>query len=112
LTLLRTYLNLRINSTDATLSTEHSNGLIMADGDSVGIGDVPSPIGDVHAPWLWWERRVALPASDSQQNRLIDVRAKRRFKGNDNALLFVIENDDATQGLEFAIGARMLYRLP
>ncbi len=112
LTLLRTFLDLRVNSTDASLSTEYAGGLIMADGDAVAATVVPTPLIDGDAPWLWWERRVALPASDSQQNRKIDVRAKRRMSGNDNALLYVIHNDDPTQSLEFALGARMLIRLP
>ena len=83
----------------------------MADGDAVALGEVPLPILDPDAPWLWWERRSALPASDSQQNRLIDVRAKRRLAGNDNALLLIVENDDATETLEFITACRCLYRL-
>ena len=113
LTLLRTFLNLRVNSSDATLSTEYTCGLIMGEGDAVSsTANMPSARDDVDAPWLWWERRVALPASDSQQNRLIDVKAKRRLTGNDNALVFIIQNDDPSEALEFSLGCRCLYRLP
>jgi len=112
LTLLRTFLTMRANSTDATLSAESAHGLIMADGDQVATGIFPSLFTDLDAPWLHWERRVLLPASDSEQHLRRDIKAKRRFKGNDEALIFLISNDDAAQALEFSLGVRMLFKLP
>ena len=111
LTLLRCIGTLRANSTDANLSAETAMGFIMADGDAVSTANTPNPSLDVDAPWLWWDRRVLLPPSDSGQHLRLDIKAQRRLAGNDTTLLFLIDNDDATQSLEFALGLRMLFKL-
>ncbi len=111
LTLLRSFITLRLNSTDATFSAECAFGFVMADGDQVISGGFPDPVLDVDAPWLFWERRVLLPPSDSEQHLRIDIRARRKFAGNDAALMLIIDNDDASQSLEFAMGFRLLFGL-
>jgi len=103
---------LRINSTDATFSAEGAFGLIMVDGDAFAAGGLPDPLLDPDAPWMYWDRRVFLPPSDSQQHLRIDIRARRVWRGNDAELLLIIDNDDATQSLEFAFGFRILLALP
>ena len=108
LTILRIIGMLRVNSTDANLSAEAAFGFIMVDGDAGAAAVLPDPLLDIDAPWLWWQRRVVLPPSDAGQQIPIDSRAKRRFRGNDDGLNFIIDNDDATQSLEFALGLRVL----
>ena len=108
LTLLRAFITLRINSTDANLSAEGSFGFIMEDGDQTSAAGHPDPDLDVDAPWLYWDRRVFLPPSDSGQHLKIDIRARRKFAGNDVNLFFIMDNDDSTQSLEFALGWRLL----
>ncbi len=112
LTIVRTHATLRINSTDASLSAEMSFGLIMMDGDAVAASAYPDPLQDPEASWLHWARRVLLPASDSQQHLELDIKAKRRFRGNDDNLMLILQNDDATQSFEFAFGFRLLLMLP
>jgi len=112
LTLLRMFATLRVNSTDASLSVEFSFGFIMSEGDAVIAGAVPDPELDVDAPWTYWERRVALPPSDSQQHLMIDSKSKRIFRGNDSSLILILANDDAAQSLEFVLGFRLLLGLP
>jgi len=101
-----------MNSTDATFSAEASFGFIMADSDAFLGNAVPDPLGDIDAPWMHWDRRVLLPASDSGQHIHLDIRARRRFHGNDTALLLIVQNDDAVQSFEFALGIRVLVALP
>ncbi len=112
LTVLRIFMTLRMNSTDANLSAEATFGLIMMDGDARSAGAFPDPVSDVDAPWMYWERRVLLPPSDSQQHLMLDIKAKRRFRGNDDGVQVIIDNDDPAQSLEFALGVRMLLALP
>ena len=109
---MRTYVTLRVNSLDANLSAECAFGFIMMDGDQLAAGGFPDPIADIDASWLYWDRRVVLPASDSGQNLHIDMKSRRKFRGNDDNLVFIIENDDAVQSLEWALGARILLALP
>jgi len=112
LTLLRSFITLRLNSVDALLSAESVFGFIMMDGDAVAAGAFPDPRTDVDAPWLYWDRRVLLPPSDSGQHLRIDIRAKRRFAGNDMNFMFILDNDDAAQSLEFVLAFRLLLGLP
>ncbi len=100
-----------MNSTDANLSAEVGYGLIVVDGDALSAGAIPDPIGDEQAPWVHQERRVLLPPSDSQQHLKVDTKVKRRFQGNDQSLILVIDNDDAAQGIEYAFGYRLLFAL-
>ena len=112
LTIMRIVGSLRINSTDVALSTECGFGFIMVDGDASAASAFPEPTVDEEAPWLHWDRRVVLPPSDSQQHLKLDIRARRRMGGNDISLFFIINNDDATQSLEYALGVRVLLALP
>jgi len=112
LTIMRILGTLRINSTDANLSAEGSFGFIMMDGDAFSGGTLPDPLLDPDAPWMYWDRRVFLPPSDSQQHLRIDIRARRAWRGNDMELVLILENDDSTQTLEFAFGFRILVALP
>jgi len=112
LTILRMFATLRINSTDANLSVEGSFGFIMVDGDAVAAAAFPDPFSDVEADWTFWDRRVFLPPSDAMQHMSIDSKAKRVFRGNDDNLMLIVQNDDAAQTLEFALGFRLLIGLP
>ncbi len=112
LTLIRTVGTLRANSTDAVLSAEGAFGFIMMDGDAFAAGSAPDPIDDPDAPWLHWDRRAFLPASDAHQHIHLDIKAKRRWRGNDMEFAFVFDNDDAAQSIEFTLGIRMLLALP
>jgi len=112
LTLIRIVGSLRINSTHATNSVEASFGFIMVDGDAESTGSVPDPKTDFSAPWLHWDRRVFLPPSDSGQHIALDIRVARKFTGNNNDLVLVLDNDDATESFEFALGFRCLFKLP
>ena len=103
----RIILFLRINSTDASLSADFVVGVIVHPGQAAG---VPSP-SDESAPWMYWERGSALPASDAYQTRRLDVRAKRVFRDSHDQLLVVMENNDSAQTVEYIFGARVLYRL-
>ena len=111
LTIMRIVGMLRVNSTDANLSAEAAFGFIMVDGDAGVAAALPDPLLDVDAPWLWWQRRVVLPPSDAGQQINVDSKSRRRFRGNDDSLNFIIDNDDATQSLEFALGLRVLIAL-
>jgi len=110
-TLTRIIGTVRVNSTDASLSAEGTFGFVKYREDA-GLANVPFPSSDDDAPWLYWKRRVFLPASDSGQHIELDVKSQRKFNESDDNLLFVIQNDDATQSLEFALGLRMLWKLP
>ncbi len=102
---------MRVNSNDAILSCETSFGFIMVDGDAVAALAFPDPLGDPQAPWLYWDTRVVLPASDSQQHLMLDIKAQRKFTGNDDSFIFVIDNSDAVQSLDFPLGIRCLFAL-
>ena len=108
LTLLRTYLTLRANSQDASFSADSAYGLIMADGDAIASGALPDPEQDIGAPWLYWDARSLLPAADHTVQQKLDVKAKRRFHGNDANLMFIIRNTDVAQALEFTLAWRLL----
>jgi len=84
----------------------------MVDGDAFASAALPDPLVDPDAPWMYWDRRVLLPASDSKQQISLDVKAQRKFAGNDRELVFVIDNDDATETIEWVIGVRVLLALP
>jgi len=112
LTLLRIVGSLRLNSTDATLSAEGHFGFIMSDGDAFASLTLPDPAVDHEAPWMHWDRRVFLPPSDSQQHLALDIRVKRKMKGNDDTCLLIVDNDDAAQSIEYAFGFRLLLQLP
>ena len=108
LTLLRTFLTLWLNSADATLSADSAHGLIMADGDAIASSALLDPNGNIGAPWLYWDARSLLPASDSGQQQTLDIKSKRRFHGNDANLVWIINNTDGVQALEFALAWRLL----
>ena len=108
MTIIRAFIHVRVNSTHASLSVEGSFGLIMVDGDARAGLTLPDPDLDHGAGWLYWARREFLPPSDSGQHFELDIRAKRKFRGNDDGLMFVIDNDDAAQSLEFVVGGRVL----
>ena len=112
LTIMRTFVSLRIASTDAEFSAECAFGIIMVDGDAFVSSALPDPVLDVTAPWMYWDRRVCLPSSDSGQHLSLDVKARRVFKGNDDTPAFIIDNDDAVQTLEFSFSFRMLLLKP
>ena len=111
LIIMRLYATLRINSTDANLFVEAAFGFIMVDGDALAALAVPDPDIDPEADWMYWDNRAFLPASDSQQYMTLDIKARRRFRGNDENALLVIRNHDAAQSLEFALAFRMLLAL-
>ncbi len=52
----------------------------MIEQDAASAAAYPDPGTDINSPWLWWMRRVLLPASDAGQQINIDVRARRRFR--------------------------------
>ena len=112
ITIVRMFATLRANSTDATLSAEGAFGFIMVDGDAGAALTFPDPRFDVEAPWLYWDRRTFLPASDSGQQLVIDSKAQRRFRGNDDSLRLIFDNDDPAQTIEFVLGWRLLLKLP
>ena len=112
MTIARTELDVRLNSTSATLSAEGIWGVIMVDGDSVAAGVLPDPILDPEAMWMHWQRRVYLLASDSQQNQHFSIWAMRKFGGNDWNALFILDNDDLMETIEFALGWRILIMHP
>jgi len=111
LTFLRGFITLRVNSNDALLSAETAFGFISVDGDAAAGGVTPDPALDVDAPWMYWDSRVVLPASDSQQHLMIDIKTKRKMTGNDRQIMFIIDNVDAVQSLDFSLAFRLLFAL-
>ncbi len=112
LTILRIFFDLRLNSTSATFSAEGAWGIIRTDGDQLAGLAFPDPLMDIDAPWMIWQRRAYLPASDATQQQHFDIKARRRLQGNDSGLTFVIDNDDASEAIEFTAGWRVLIGLP
>jgi len=108
MTVVRILGTIRVNSTDASLSTDFAMGITTARGSA----SFPDPSGDAQEPWLYWFRGSALPASDSGQHRELDVQSQRLFRDQDRRLIFLMENDDSTQSLEWTLGLRILYKLP
>jgi len=108
LTLLRVHANLRMNSSDANLSVDASFGLIMVDGDALAAQALPDPDTDPEASWLHWLARSFLPASDAQQQIQLDIKARRRFRGNDANLVAIWDNTDAAQTLDVQFSFRLL----
>ena len=104
---MRTYLTLRANSNSSN-SANSAYGLIMADGDAVEANALPDPESNIGAPWLYWDARSLLPASDSQQQQKLDIKARRRFHGNDANLMFIIRNTDTVDPIEFTLAWRLL----
>ena len=108
MTVLRTYITLRINSTDAIFSCEAAFGLAMVDGDALAAGATPDPFSDEEYPWMAWDNRAYLPASDSGQHMSLDIKAKRRFRGPDDSIAFMLDNHDLAQTCEINLAWRML----
>ncbi len=111
LTVARIIGAVRVNSADATLSVEFSMGITMETEQSVTQGATANPLSNSRTPWMWWLRWVALPAAGPSVPWMIDVRAQRKFVGSRDSLMFLIQNDDTTQSLEFSLGLRVLYKL-
>ncbi len=112
MTIVRIVGTLRANSLDASLSCESAWGIHMVEEDAAAASAIPDPLADAHKEWMYWDRRVLLPASDAGQQLHLDIRAMRRFRTRESEVLFVIDNDDAVQSLEFALGFRLLLKLP
>ena len=108
MTVLRSYITLRLNSTDANLSCEAAFGIAMISGEAMAGGVPPDVLTDIEYPWMAWENRAYLPASDSGQHMSLDIKAKRRFRGPDDTVAFVLENHDANETLEIALAWRIL----
>ena len=112
LTLIRTMGWLRVDSSDASLSAEWTAGIAVVDQDAALGSALPDPSSDATFPWVWWMRGVSLPAAGPTAWLNIDVKSMRRFRDNGAQLHFIMDNDDATQSLEYAFGLRLLYKLP
>ena len=111
LTILRVIGQLHVASNSAGQSVEWNAGLTM-----VVENNVPSPAADLNEPWMWYKggHTDSFAALDgvSHQSYDMDVKAKRRFREDDDQLLFVIANHDVAFTLAFNIAARVLYALP
>ena len=106
ITVVRIVGTIRVNSTDAVLSCDYVMGITV---DAFGI---VASASDASQPWMWWKRSSALPASGVQIFLEIDIKAKRRFREDNDQLRLNVENNDAAQSLEFMPGMRTLYLLP
>jgi len=62
----------------------------------LGAADVPDPISDVAADWLWWKPFATYGAADVEPMVFdLDVLAKRRL-GRDSILAFVLESSPSS----------------
>ncbi len=109
MTILRCFITLRINS-QGPGSVEAAFGFGMVDGDARAAGALPDPHQDPEFPWMYWDNRAFLPPSDSGQHMSLDIKAKRKFRGNDDGLVFVLDNHDAVETCEISMGFRMLIK--
>jgi len=111
LTLVRSYITLQLTGGGAEgVGTEMAYGLIMTDGDALAALSLPDPISDVDAPWLYWDRRQVFPPGGIQQHLELDIKAQRKFRGNDATLVMILDNDDIDE-FQFIMGFRLLFKL-
>lgn len=111
LTLVRTFVTLQLTGSGSEgVGTEMAYGFIMSDGDALASLSLPDPISDVDAPWLYWERRQVFPPGMHQQHLPLDIKAQRKFRGNDDTLILVLDNDDI-DAFRFTMGFRCLFKL-
>ena len=113
-TVVRIIGSLRVNSDDATLSVEWAAGIAPIMGDAVTANVFPDPhASDDQFPWQWWMSRVSPPAGAGGLSIQVelDIKAQRRMTGNQR-LMFILNNHDAFETLEFSLSTRVLVKLP
>ncbi len=106
--------SLRVNSEAAMLSVEWAAGITPIEFDAASASVFPDPnVGNDFHPWMWWMGRVSPPpgAGGTSIQIELDIKAKRKLIGR-GPLMFIINNHDAVEGLEFALSVRVLFRLP
>jgi len=114
-TLIRTILDLRVNSTDAALSADFVVAMMgPINEDAYDASNYPDPaeIDDTGFPWILWKAGSALPASGVDLNHHFDVKSRRRLREPEDDLTLMIENLDAAQQLEYYVGIRCLLQAP
>ena len=73
----------------------------------------PNPGVSNNVPWIWWDRGLAHdPAQATPVVIRADISSKRLFRNQDDRIHFIMRNDDASDGLLFQFGLRLLYSLP
>ena len=100
---LRIIGNVRVNSTDVSLSADFAVGIAFMRFTA------PSP-NQVDFPWLWWVANSATPPPSTPYS--FDVKGQRKFRFNEENLVFAIANNDAAQSLEYMFGIRILLQKP
>ena len=116
-TIIRVVGNLWLLPGDAENSSELTYGLAMVGNDAAVAGAIPDPSTDVSFPWMHWARLIMGEASTLTPgghalNIHLDIKAKRKVRDSLMELRFILDNDDGTHTFQFALGLRVLLKLP
>ena len=105
--------SLRVNSIDVSLSVEWAAGITVVGKDADQANAIPDPVTDTAHGWMWWMSRVSPPpgAGGTSIQIDLDIKSQRRLRSQDRPI-FVIDNHDGFETLEFALALRVLVQLP
>jgi len=83
---------------------------------AAGAASIPSPGTDANSDaWFVWHGLFAPPVINTNfiamATQLVDSKAQRKL-GEDDAVVFVVENLHASEGFTFGIQSRVLFLLP
>ena len=117
LTILRMIGDLYVVGGAANSNTEWTAGIAMVAAEAAAALIFPDPASDTSFPWMWWgrglEHRGAAGDDSFNYRRVpIDVKSRRAFRDQDDQCLFLVDNDDPADALEYTFGLRVLYGLP
>ena len=96
----------------AGANIEYAMGIAMVQEDAAQNNTFPDPTGDFGFPWLWFLRDLLYSAAIEAIRIPIDVKSRRRFRGDDERCYLIIDNDDPMDAMEVTVGIRVLYALP
>ena len=104
--------DLIIRPENAGVDVEWAAGIAMTNEDASIAAALPDPTGDFGFPWMWRGGGVMFDASIF--NRVVDLASKamRRFRSDDDRIEFIIDNDDPSHALTYALRGAMYFLLP
>ncbi len=105
MTLVRTLIKIEYRPTVVDLSVQLSSGICIITGDALAAPTLPDPAdGDEQPGWIWRDSLVVISDSLSipRQSINLDIRAKRKFLGEDLRLVLIQEAGSASTNVNLA----------
>ncbi len=116
-TILRILIDLNMRSVTGNVLAGIGLGLVLMQIDAFVAGSPPDPLDDDEQPgWMWRDQQTVVMANVNDQSQTktfkLDLRAKRKFPGEDSLLVLVIERDAPVATLELHGHIRTLVLKP